>query len=167
MSYTLLPGFGAEAPSKHRRTRSPVPITSGGFVVGGESKESSDKTGATLRPDRCVASGRYWDPVTGQCLDQPPPSDDSGIVTGPNGDTVEDTVVYDPELDCIDAGGCWDSAAAECVQCPTDVTGGADDTTTTTQPDDNTAMYVGIGLLLAAGLAGGYFLISRKKKGKP
>jgi LPXTG-motif cell wall-anchored protein len=32
------------------------------------------------------------------------------------------------------------------------------------EPDDNTAMYVGLGLLAAAALAGGWFFIARKKR---
>jgi len=32
--------------------------------------------------------------------------------------------------------------------------------------EDNTALYVGLGLLAAAALAGGWFIIARKKKEK-
>lgn len=75
-----------------------------------------------------------------------------------------------PEEECAEIGGCWDPMLAECLACMDEEAELPGEPPVVAEPpaEDNTALYAGIALLLAAGLAGGYFLMSRKKKkGKP
>lgn len=120
---------------------------------------------APITPERCAAAGWYWDDVAQVCLEKAPSED---LPSQPD-PTVPPPAPYDPELECIEAGGCWDSTLAQCLVCD-DV---GDEPVVDepviqppVEPEDNTALYAGLALLLAAGLAGGYFLISRKKKKK-
>lgn len=126
-----------------------------------------------ITPERCVAAGGCWDEVAQQCLKEcPPPPEPDPTIPSPELPLLPYTpppVGPSPEQLCAEAGGCWDPVLADCFVCMDEE---ADIVLTPPAPpepapepeDDNTAMYVGLGLLLAAGLAGSYFLISRKKK---
>lgn len=177
MSYTLV-GVGATysapiATARPRRflLRAAPPSDAGNGTANGTPGFMDP---GQITPERCRAAGWYWDEVALQCLEEAPPQpapQPDPTVPPPPVPPPPLPVEPSPEQLCAEAGGCWDPMQMDCFVCMDEEAEPAAPPPVVAEPapeEDNTALYAGIGLLLAAGLAGGYFLISRKKKkGKP
>ncbi len=127
-----------------------------------------------ITPERCAAAGCWWDTVAQRCLNKAPPlpaDQPDPTVPPPPVPPPPAEPSPDPAQACAEAGGCWDPVLMDCFVCMDEEGEPSPPPPVVAEPapaEDDTAMYAGIALLLAAGLAGGYFLISRKKKkGKP
>jgi hypothetical protein len=169
MSYSII-GFGATYTAPIA-TKLPTKIL---LAATREAPPSGSDTGTPglmdpgkITPERCKAAGWWWDEVAQQCLKEAPAQ------PAPQPDPTIPPPTPAPDVSlaqlCAEQGGCWDEALQDCFVCMDEEGEPSPPPPVVEEPppaEDNTALYAGIALLLAAGLAGGYFLISRKKKSK-
>jgi hypothetical protein len=177
MSYSIV-GYGAtySAPVGSKLATRMALVTRRDPSSGGTSTTPGMMDPGQITPERCKAAGWWWDEAAQQCLQQapaePPPQPDPTVPPSP-GPPPPLYPLTPPEPSreqlCAEAGGCWDPMQMECFECvvmgdePADLP--ADEPVTEPpEEEDNTAMCIGLALLGAAALAGGWFLISRKKK---
>lgn len=185
MSYTLV-GYGAVTSPSTEATSSTLAKR---IVIAPRTTTTTGTPGmmdpGQITPERCRSAGWHWDEVAQRCLEQPPeqvgpgappdtgsPSSQAPVFRPrPSGNDhypvlKQDSGGYNPVQDCHDRGGCWDQVRG-CISCSGEENVPVDqDVAKTNEDDSDWAMYAGFALVGAAALAGGWFLVSRKKKKK-